>query len=437
MAFIVGITMSSKAFSSSNTSSATTATGSSSSTTINRHGNIASFEQNGFKNNLKAIDTYGNTFNVPDFTIKDILSVIPKHCYERSLITSFYYVFRDLFMLISFGYIANTYIPLISSSGLRFLAWSAYCYVQGLVCTGLWVLAHECGHQAFSDYGWVNDLVGWILHSYLLVPYFSWKYSHSKHHKATGNLSRDMVFVPKTKDQFVKARSAHNIHEILEDSPIYTLVQLLVQQFGGWLLYLFSNVSGQPLPEVAWYKKSHFHPSTVILDKKDYWYILLSDLGIIIQLGLIYTVYKSFGGFFVLVNWLIPYILTNHWLVFITFLQHSDPKMPHYESFQWNFARGAAATIDREFWFVGPFFFHDIIETHVLHHYCSRIPFYNAREASEEIKKVMGEHYMYSDENMWKALWKSGRWCQFVDGKDGVMMYRNVNGNGVDPKKEK
>lgn len=407
------------------------------STVINRSGNIASFEQKGFKNNLTSIDAYGNTFKVPDFTIKDILSAIPKHCYERPLLKSLFYVARDIFMLVSFGLIANNFIPLIGSKALRFAAWSAYVWVQGLVCTGIWVLAHECGHQALSEIGWVNDLIGWVLHSYLLVPYFSWKYSHSKHHKATGNLARDMVFVPKTKSQFLSARTAESIHEIMEDAPIYTLAQLMFQQLGGWVFYLFSNASGQPHKDVPWYKRSHFHPSTVILDKKDYWYILLSDLGILIQLGFVYTAYKKLGGFFVLVNWFLPYILTNHWLVFITFLQHSDPKMPHYEAHQWNFARGAASTIDREFGFVGPFFFHDIIETHVLHHYCSRIPFYNARDASAEVKKVMGEHYMYSNENMWKALWKSGRWCQYVDGNDGVMMYRNTNGNGVGIEPEK
>jgi hypothetical protein len=46
--------------------------------------------------------------------------------------------------------------------------------VQGAVCTGLWVIAHECGHGAFSAIGWVNDAVGFTVHSCLLVPYYSW-----------------------------------------------------------------------------------------------------------------------------------------------------------------------------------------------------------------------------------------------------------------------
>ena len=87
----------------------------------------------------------------------------------------------------------------------------------------------------------------------------------------------------------------------------------------------------------------------------------------------------------------------------------------------------------RDSGFVGQHIFHDIIETHVLHHYCSRIPFYNAREATDAIKKVMGEHYRYEGENMWHSLWKVARSCQFVDGDNGVLMFRNTNGVGVPP----
>ncbi|KAK4354509.1 hypothetical protein RND71_026703 [Anisodus tanguticus] len=79
--------------------------------------------------------------------------------------------------------------------------WSIYWIVQGCVCIGIWVIAHECGHQAFSDYPWINDTVGLILHSALLAPYFSWKYSHRHHHSNTGSLERDENYVPKFKSQ--------------------------------------------------------------------------------------------------------------------------------------------------------------------------------------------------------------------------------------------
>lgn len=52
---------------------------------------------------------------------------------------------------------------------LRFVLWSLYAFANGLVMTGLWVVAHECGHQAFSESKMINNTVGWLLHSAYVV----------------------------------------------------------------------------------------------------------------------------------------------------------------------------------------------------------------------------------------------------------------------------
>ena len=130
----------------------------------------------------------------------------------------------------------------------------------------------------------------------------------------------------------------------------------------------------------------------------------------------------------------------------ITYLQHTDPELPHYEDNVWNFTRGAAATIDRELGFIGRQIMHGIVETHVLHHFVSTIPFYNADEASEAIKPVMGMHYRSNTEGGFfgflRALWRNSRTCQWVEPNaeakgDGqsVLFYRNRNGKGVPPVK--
>ena len=382
---------------------------------------------------LTAIDTYGNVFKAPDYTISQILSVIPKHCFERKWHMGLYYVFRDIFWCVVFGYLSKTYIPLVSNYYVRGLLWAIYTNIIGCFYVGMWILAHECGHRAFSDYEWLDSTVGWVLHSYLYVPFFSWKFSHRKHHKYTGNLQKDMVFVPKTKEKFLSNRGVAKLKELTEETPIVTLYGLILQQIFGFQMYLVSDVTGQPYPGVPKWKINHYNPSAPIFDKKDYWYVVLSDIGIIAQTIIVYLWKQNFGLWSVVIDWFIPYLLVHHWIVFLTYLQHTDPTMPHYEDNEWNFARGAAATIDREFGFIGQHIFHDIIETHVLHHYCSRIPFYNAREATVAIKKVMGQHYRHSDENMWISLWKTARYCQFVENDKGLHMYRNINGLGPKP----
>ncbi|ODQ63412.1 hypothetical protein NADFUDRAFT_84530 [Nadsonia fulvescens var. elongata DSM 6958] len=376
-----------------------------------------------------AINAHGDEFTMPELTIKEVLGAIPAECYVRSTPRSLSYVARDAFFLALFAYIAYNYFPLIPFVSLRVVAWTAYAFVQGLFGTGMWVLAHECGHSAFSDSKAVNDFVGWTLHSSLLVPYFSWQISHSKHHKATGHFARDMVFVPKTKERFLQRRGWEHL---IEETPASTLYHLVLQQLFGWVMYLLTNASGQKYPTRSKWVTNHYVPSSPIFDKRDFMRIIYSDIGVGITLFALYTSIQKWGFLTVACYYIFPWLWVNHWLVHITFLQHTDATLPHYDASHWNFARGALATIDRDFGFIGKHIFHDIIETHVLHHICSRIPFYNGRVGTESLKKVLGKHYRKSDENFITSLYTVARKCQFVEG-EGIKMFRNSNGLGPKP----
>lgn len=57
---------------------------------------------------------------------------------------------------------------------LAYVLWPLYWFWQGAFATGIWVISHECGHGAFSKSPVVNDAVGLVFHSLLLVPYYSW-----------------------------------------------------------------------------------------------------------------------------------------------------------------------------------------------------------------------------------------------------------------------
>lgn len=408
----------------------------------------------------KLIDGYGNEFEIPDYTINDIHKAIPKHCFERSAATGLYYVFRDMASLATIFYITNKYLTPenVPSTPLRAVLWGLYTFVQGLVGTGLWVLAHECGHQSFSTSKILNDTVGWICHSSLLVPYFSWKISHGKHHKATGHMDRDMVFVPATREEWATRRGylAHQLHELTEETPIATALDLLLQQLFGWPMYLITNVTGHDKHENQREGRgkgkkngfgngvNHFNPTSPLYEAKDAGLIALSDLGLFIVGSILFYVGKNYGWSNLAVWYFAPYLWVNHWLVCITFLQHTDPSLPHYTADQWTYTRGAAATIDREFGFIGRQLMHGIVETHVLHHYVSTIPFYHADEATEAIKKVMGKHYRSDTKDgpigFVRSFWNSMRRCNWVEPTDGakgdaagVLFFRNRNGFGPAP----
>ena len=276
------------------------------------------------------VDSYGNKFEIPDYTIGDIHKAIPKRCFERSGATGLYYVARDMVSLATTFYLANRFITpeYVPSTAARAGLWAAYTFVQGLFGTGLWVLAHECGHQSFSPSKVLNDTVGWICHSLLLVPYFSWKISHGKHHKATGHMERDMVFVPKTREDYASRvdKLIHELHELTEETPLATAFHLFYQQLGGWPAYLASNVTGHNKHEGQrngrgkGYQNgffggvNHFNPRSPLYDAKDSHLILLSDVGLLLTGTALYQVGKNFGWANLLIWYIIPYLWVNHWL---------------------------------------------------------------------------------------------------------------------------
>lgn len=87
--------------------------------------------------------------------------------------------------------------------------------------------------------------------------------------------------------------------------------------------------------------------------------VIMSNLGLIGMGVFLYALCSRFGTGAVMKLYGVPWLLVTHWFIMITYLHHTDPALPHYRKGQWNFQRGAAATIDRDFlgW-QGRFFLH-------------------------------------------------------------------------------
>ncbi|OXV05398.1 hypothetical protein Egran_06835 [Elaphomyces granulatus] len=386
---------------------------------------------------IQHYDLHGASFEVPSFTMKQIYDAIPNHCFRPSNMRSAAYVVRDLVFtgILLYGAVN---IPLISSTPLRALAWSAYAVAQGMVWTGVWILAHECGHGALFTHRWMNNIVGLVLHSFLLVPFHSWRISHAKHHKATGHLQRDMIFIPETKDEFLDRKFGKsfdlNLSHMVEDAPLYSLYKLLEHQFFGMPLYLLFSISApyKGNGRYPWWKLNHFYlgKDGPIFQAKDVRDVLISDIGIATMLAAIYASAKYFGTWNTFIMYIVPYFFVNHWIVAITYLHHTDGSLPHYADGAWSFPRGASATIDRDFGFIGRHIFHSIIETHVLHHLVSTIPFYKSHEATMAIKGILGKSYRSDTKtNFLMALWRNFRRCQWIEESingSGVFFFRNL-----------
>ncbi|PSN63529.1 hypothetical protein BS50DRAFT_557552 [Corynespora cassiicola Philippines] len=368
----------------------------------------------------------GDTHEIPD--IKVIRDAIPQKCFEPSLSRSMGYVVRDLVAVSIMFYCAATWlVPLQSSWNIPL--WALYGFVQGLFFTGIWILAHECGHDAFSMNRKANSIIGFVLHSLVLVPFFSWKFSHSRHHRFANHMDKDTVFVPHRKDHYRASlrKLASFLGSTTEDAPIVTFLQLLSHQLLGWPAYILLNAGAgeKSLIEsdrvsAPASKQSHLDPTSFVFRDSEHPFVLISDIGLLAVFSMLYLASQSLGLKAVLLLYGMPYLWMNHWLVAITYLHHTHPEVPHYEHESWTYQKGALSTIDRDFGFIGRHFFHGIIEYHVVHHIFSRIPFYHAQEATEAIAPLLGKAYVRTEGSFMYDLWSTFSTCKYVDERKGT-----------------
>ncbi|KAI9503733.1 hypothetical protein GGI25_005907 [Coemansia spiralis] len=364
-------------------------------------------------------------FVPPSFTVKELRDCVPKHCFERDTLRSFSYLAYDLCGIAFLALCAN-HIAMLPPL-LRVPAWTLYWVAQGVVGTGVWVIAHECGHGSFSANRTINNVTGWVLHSALLVPYYAWRHTHSQHHKNTNNMNRDEVFVPRTKSyrglQGKPSTPSWITDSMFEETPLYHLAKLVGQSLIGWPLYLYQNSSGPKYSRGS----SHFNPSSVLFRPDQFWQIIVSDIGLLIAASVLAYTTWCYSAATVFFYYGVPYLMVNFWLVTITYLQHTDAAVPHYSDDEWNFVRGALCTVDRSYGWILDICFHHIQDTHVAHHLFSQMPHYNAIEATKHIKEKLGKFYLYDDTNVLVSLYHNYKYCQFVEDTGSILFFRNTS----------
>jgi len=258
--------------------------------------------------------------------IKALREAIPARCFERSLLRSLSYVARDLVAAGVLFYSAVCLTRLDAPWTITVPLWVLYSFVQGLFFTGLWILAHECGHDSFSSHLSVNAAVGWALHSVLLVPFFSWKFSHSRHHRYANHMKKDTVFVPNRKPSAESSPPAPTFMERLvdhdaADMPIVSLVTLVFHQLFGWPAYILLNAGAgvesmtkSRRGETPKYKQSHLDPTSPVFTAAEGPYVLLSNAGLVSVLAVLYQVAQSLGYRNTFLMYGLPYLWMNHWI---------------------------------------------------------------------------------------------------------------------------
>lgn len=312
-------------------------------------------------------------------SLQRLRDAIPKKCFQPSSFRSGLHIVTDLVLSGALAGLALRFIPQIEVWSLRVALWMTYGYVQGLIFTGIWILAHECGHQALFKSNFTNDTLGFVLHSALLVPYFSWKYTHARHHRYHNHMEKDTAFVPNQKGESTWSMSLAKLNHNAEDAPLVTAAMLAGHQLLGWQTYVMSYASGgtsstPQQPNGKLLDRSHLNPAASLWTPSQRFYIALSTAGMIATGTALYFVSKSLGFQYLALLYFVPYLWLNNWIIAITYLHHTHRDVPHFDADGWTYVDGALGTVDRPFGFVGKHLFHGIIDYHVIHHLFPYVP---------------------------------------------------------------
>lgn len=373
---------------------------------------------------------------------KELKAIIPKDCFIPETSKSLGYLSVSFLGTALCTAIGIKLLGLVGTSIWSLPIWTAYSAVTGTVAMGLWVLAHECGHGAFSKNRKLQDSVGFIIHSFLLVPYYSWQRSHAVHHLYTNHMELGETHVPEPYEG--------------DEHGSYALRKFLVRKFGlkawgamqaflhlliGWPAYLAIGATGGPDRGLT----NHFYPNPLTKPKQPSkelfpgrWKgkVRRSALGVAGTLSCLGT-WAAFRGFKeVMALYGGPLLVVNAWLIIYTWLQHTDVDVPHFSGSDHSYVKGALTTIDRPYNKLDPFgaidfLHHQIGTTHVAHHFDSSIPHYKAQAATDAIKDNYPELYLYDPTPIPVALWRVCKGCAVVEKRGKKWVWKN---NGLEEK---
>lgn len=357
-----------------------------------------------------------------------VRAVVPDHCYKRNTLRSVGYVAQSLIVTAACA-ATGLLIPLKATA---MPLWALYAAFTGTAAMGMWVIAHECGHGAFSDNRRLQDFVGFVLHSVLLVPYFSWQRSHAVHHARTNHIYEGETHVPSVVGGRAGFETPGGEGEFAIAARMGGALHGAYQIFGhlaiGWPTYLlFGLTGGGKYVQEGKLPSNHFWPNGPFSNAMwpSSWpsKVLQSTAGVAGMLGLLSIWVAKAGLSTVLAFYGGPLLVVNAWLIIYTWLQHTDVDVPHLGADRFTYMRGAFLTIDRPYPPLIDWLHHRIGTTHVAHHIDCTIPHYHAEEATRAIAAAFPKVYLFEPTPVHRALWRVACNCIAVKRRDSDGKY--------------
>lgn len=313
-------------------------------------------------------------------TLQAIIKSLPQACFKKNARKAWTGLLINCVMVgLSYSAIA------LSPSYLLPLAW----LWAGTAVTGLFVIAHECGHRLFSDRRWVNDLVGHLVTLPMLYPFHSWRILHDWHHKHTNQLNIDNAWSP---------------YEPADYASMNPALRWTYRQFRGWAWWLAS---------VAHWGKLHFDWRPLAGKQRAqmrFSVLLVLGFAAVAAPTLVWTL----GLWGVVKYWLMPWLIFHFWLSTFTLVHHTALDVPFTPVAHWDAAIAQLlGTIHCDYPFWVEFLCHDI-NVHIPHHVSTAIPSYNLRMAHKSLRENWGE-LLKERQFGWRVMQEITTQCHLYD----------------------
>jgi len=288
----------------------------------------------------------------------------------------------------------------------------AFAILAGVFTANLAIIGHDAVHRSFTRLRWLNRLIGTLAFLPALHPYGRWEHHHNHiHHRFTAQIGVDNAYSPMTAEQYRAAPLVRRIY--------YRFIRSLVGQPFFYMVDIWLPKMFLPGPrEASSFSKSDWIDLGIV-----YAWLVAFIVGLAGASWVYSGAMQSFGEALsnaVLSGFLIPFLVWNLFISFVTIVQHTGPKV------RWTLPTGRPSTYEQKVQgtvhvgFPEPidWFFHRVMQ-HLAHHVNPIVPLYILKAAE---KDTIAHASAPPVIERWTPLyhWRLARDCKLYDtARDG------------------
>jgi acyl-lipid omega-6 desaturase (Delta-12 desaturase) len=285
----------------------------------------------------------------------------------------------------------------------------ALAVAAGVVTANLAIIGHDAVHRSFTRVRWLNRAIGTLAFLPALHPFTRWEFHHNKvHHRYTAQIGVDNAYSPMTPEQYRAA------------SPMRRAYYRFMRSLAGQLFFYMVDIwaPDMMLPK-AEHRRNFSRAEWLDLTLVYAWpFALVFALAAVAHAATGTTIAAALPVA-TLYGFLIPFLVWNVFISFVTIVQHTGPRV------RWVKPTGRPSTYQEKLGgtvhIVFPnavdWFFHRVMQ-HLAHHVNPVVPMYALKAAEREVVEAAEHDARISPIiETWTPLyhWRLASQCKLYD----------------------